>query len=152
VNIDLRRDTGIWAGISGCLHVFFALQLHVQGQILFYFFQPTQEGSLRPLLNRFGVGNYIGAAATILLVLLLLTSNMLSLRKLKGRRWKTLQRSNYILAILALLHTLIFQESSHREPIFMDTLFIVGAAVIALQMVGLYRYNQRRSQATPKQE
>jgi sulfoxide reductase heme-binding subunit YedZ len=148
VNIDLRRDTGIWAGFTGCLHVYFALQLHAQGQVLFYFFQATEDGILRPLLNRFGLGNYIGAAATLLLVLLLLTSNTLSLRRLKGRRWKLLQRSNYILALLAILHTLIFQDNSHREPAFMDSLFVIGAVAVLLQLVGVFRYNQRRSQTT----
>src|SRR5690242_4934339 len=28
VNIDLRRDVGIWSAITGCLHVWFAFLLH----------------------------------------------------------------------------------------------------------------------------
>src|SRR5262245_44482803 len=39
VNIDLRRDIGIWAGITGCLHVIFAILDHDRGSILSFFFR-----------------------------------------------------------------------------------------------------------------
>ena len=68
VNINLRRDVGIWAGITGCLHVIFALRLHNQGQVLFYFFREAESGGLRPLLNRFGISNYLGLAASAMAI------------------------------------------------------------------------------------
>lgn len=143
VNINLRRDVGIWAGITGCLHVVFALQLHAQGQILYYFFQPGEDGTIRPLLTRFGISNYFGAAATVILVALLLTSNMLSLRRLKGKRWKALQRLNYVLAVLALIHTLLFQGSSQRGSFFMDSLVLLSTGVLVAQGVGRMVYRKR---------
>jgi hypothetical protein len=40
VNIDVRRDIGIWAGITGCLHVLLVIRGTVlNGQILLYFLQ-----------------------------------------------------------------------------------------------------------------
>lgn len=144
VSIDLRRDVGIWSAITGCLHVVFALQLHFQGQVLFYFFAPTPEGGFRPLLNRFGIANTVGTAATVILVMLLLTSNTLSLRKLKGKRWKQLQRFNYALAALALLHTLLFLGSSQRQPIFLTVVLLVTLAVLVVQGLGMGVYRQRR--------
>lgn len=144
VSINLRRDVGIWAGITGCLHVVFALQLHFQGQVLFHFFAPTAEGGFRPLLNRFGVGNYLGAAATIILILLLLTSNTLSLRILKGKRWKQLQRFNYALAALALVHTLLFQANGQRQPVFMYLVLLVTLGVLVVQWFGTGVYRNRR--------
>lgn len=140
VNLFLRRDVGIWAGITGCLHVIFALRLHMQGQALLYFLQQMPDGSLRPLLNRFGISNDTGLVALVLLVLLLITSNTLSIRILKGRRWKSIQRLNYVLAVLALIHTLAF--SSAREPVFTDVMIALSGVVTGVQVLGMLRYQQ----------
>ena len=43
VNIELRRDTGIWAGITGCLHVVFAL-LDIIAAASSSFLLPTRTG------------------------------------------------------------------------------------------------------------
>src|SRR5215213_3216596 len=109
MSIDLRRDVGIWAGVTGCAHVVCGLMLHERGQILNYFFMRDPRGGLRPLLNLFGVSNDIGLIATLILIALLVTSNNLSLRKLKGKRWKLLQRLNYVLFVLVVLHTFGYQ-------------------------------------------
>ena len=37
VNLYLRRDIGIWAGLTALLHVVFSLQIYDQGGILGYF-------------------------------------------------------------------------------------------------------------------
>src|SRR5262249_32614530 len=85
VNIYLRRDVGIWAGITGCLHVLFAFLSRRGGIFIEYFFRLMPDGGLMPLLNRTGIANYIGAIATILLILLLVTSADFMLRRLKGK-------------------------------------------------------------------
>lgn len=143
VSINLRRDVGIWAGITGCLHIVFALQLHFQGQVWFYFFAPV-DGGFRPLLNRFGIANWLGLAAAVILVLLLLTSNTLSLRRLKGKRWKQLQRLNYGLAVLVLLHTLLLQGNGQRQPIFMYVVLLMTLLVMVVQWWGMGLYRSRR--------
>ena len=144
VNIDLRRDVGIWAAITGCLHVFFGLQLHERGQILLYFLEPTPHG-YRLIHNLFGLSNDLGAIATILLVVLLVISNDLSLWRLKGKRWKLLQRGNYLLAAFALAHTFGYQTVSHREHSFTDGVILLTLATLALQLAGVYLYRSRRA-------
>ncbi len=134
LNTNLRRDVGIWAAISGILHVVFGFQVHLKGQILLYFFKPEGEG-YKPLLNLFGVSNYIGAIATVILFLLLTLSNDLSLRRLKGRRWKFLQRFNYMLSILALIHTVGYQVVSKRDKVMM--FLVLGLSILVLFMQGL---------------
>ncbi|MEO8606302.1 MAG: ferric reductase-like transmembrane domain-containing protein [Chloroflexota bacterium] len=144
VNIDLRRDMGIWSAITGCLHVFFGLQLHERGQIILYFLEPTPHG-YRLLRNLFGLSNDVGALATILLVVLLVISNDLSLRRLKGKRWKLLQRGNYLLAAFALAHTFGYQTVSRREHIFTDGVILLTLATLVIQLAGVYLYRSRRA-------
>jgi methionine sulfoxide reductase heme-binding subunit len=144
VNINLRRDVGIWVGITGILHVIFGLQLHQRGQILLYFFEPAQDGGWQPQLNLFGTSNYLGLMATVILIALLVTSNDLSLRKLKGKRWKILQRFNYALAGLVVVHTLAYQMVSRREEVFTTAVILLMVGVLLAQSVGLFLYHRWR--------
>ena len=139
VNIDSRRDTGIWAGITGCLHVLFALQIHLGGQILAYFFTP--EGGLR--LDLLGVSNDLGAAATVILVALAVLSNNWALRRLRGPRWKFWQRFNYALFLLVLAHTLAYQTVMPHDPIMRPLVGLLALGVLATQLWGRYRYLSR---------
>jgi methionine sulfoxide reductase heme-binding subunit len=143
VSIDMRRDVGIWAGITGCAHVVFGLMLHERGQILYYFFERDPRGGLRPLLNLFGVSNDLGALATVILVALLVTSNDLMLRKLKGKRWKLLQRLNYVLFALVLLHTFGYQIVSRRELPFRAVVMLITVLTLTAQFAGLNAYRAR---------
>jgi sulfoxide reductase heme-binding subunit YedZ len=141
VNIDLRRDSGIWAGITGCLHVVFALVERDRGNVLSFFFRANG----RPLLNLTGASNWIGLGATVLLVALLVTSNNLSLRRLKGTRWKQLQRLNYVLAVLTFLHTFGYQMAGGRERIFIDGTALAVGVVLVIQLAGVWVYQQRKA-------
>jgi len=142
VNINLRRDFGIWTAITGCIHVYFGFQVHLGGQILLYFFMP---GGLVPQLNLFGFSNYVGLIATILLVGLLVLSNEMSLRKLRGPRWKLLQRSNYLLFAFVVLHMLGYQSVIARDHVVRDFSYIVVLVALLVQAVGiaLYRWRDR---------
>ncbi len=144
VNLNLRRDIGIWTGITGGLHVLFGFQVHMDGQILLYFAEQTHHG-YRPLLNLFGLSNDVGALATLILIPLLALSNDLSLHWLKGHPWKFLQRFTYLLFVLVIAHTLGYQVVVKREPIL--TLVTVGLAVLVIALQGLgffiYWYRQR---------
>jgi DMSO/TMAO reductase YedYZ heme-binding membrane subunit len=132
VNIDLRRDSGIWAAITGCYHVALAFQERSGREFLGYFFK---ENSLIPWLNLFGLSNDSGLLATFLLVILLLLSNTFSLRLLKGKRWKLIQRSNYILVPLALVHTFGYQYLGRRESLF--GIIVVGLSLLVLIFQGI---------------
>lgn len=145
VNLYLRRDIGIWAGGIGLLHVFFGLQVHTRFGLLSYFFYPN---TLTLRLDLFGFNNHFGLAATIALALLLASSNDYALRKLKGRRWKQLQRLNYPLAVLVILHTLGYQNTSRREQPFVTATVLLLLAVLAVQTVGLSLHRARNAQIT----
>ena len=140
VHIYLRRDIGIWAGLTAIVHVIYALQLHFGGRILSFFFRPD---SFVPLINPFGVSNYVGLAATLIALTLLLTSNDLSVRLLNGRRWKWLQRLNYLLFPAALLHTFGFQFILKRPLIMALAALAVALVVLLFQSKG-YHYFRRR--------
>ena len=141
VNIDLRRDTGIWAGITGCLHVVFAVIRDSRGNILSFFF----GGGGIALVNVRDVSNDLGLIATILLIVLMVLSNQLTLRKLKGKRWKTLQRLNYVLVPLAIVHTLIYERLNGREKPFIDVTAIVILLVLIVQFIGVSTYQKRKA-------
>ncbi len=99
VNLNLRRDVAIWSGIGGLLHVFFGFQIYEGGQLLQYFFSSGANGTGLQW-NLFGLNNLTGLIATIIMLALLLLSNQLSLRILKGKRWKFWQRFTYPLFAL----------------------------------------------------
>lgn len=139
-NINLRRDIGIWAGLVGTAHVVFGFQVHMGGNILHYFFRPD---SWLPQINVFGAANVLGLGATIVLLLLLVLSNDLSLRTLKGRRWKAIQRFNYALFGLVLLHTFGYQFEVGRMWLLPAASIALAAVVLVAQAIG-YRYYRAR--------
>lgn len=145
VNVDLRRDVGIWTAINGLIHVVFGLQVRERLGVIGYFLRETANGYVL-LTNRFGIANWVGLAATVILIVLLATSNDWSLRKLRGPRWKAVQRWNYGLAGLALLHTFLYQMVSGREHYLITATLAFTLVLLAGQFVGiqLYRAGRRR--------
>jgi sulfoxide reductase heme-binding subunit YedZ len=136
VNINLRRDIGIWAGITACLHVVFSLRIYPGKNIIEYFTGKSQPG-LGNTFGLFEISNNIGLVATLLMVALLVTSNQVSLKLLKGKRWKFLQRFNYLLAVLSVIHTFAFQSVNSRENVFIYSVIALSVAVIAAQLTGV---------------
>lgn len=146
ISSDLRRDVGLWAGLTGVAHVVFSLLHHFGGDPVRYFFTTSPAlSSIRR--DTFGDAVWIGLAAALVLVGLAAISNDLSLRKL-GRRWKTIQRANYALAVVLFAHTVLFwQELDRNVEIRVVTLFATGA-VLVLQLSGVavvLRSTHRRS-------
>ena len=144
VNLDIRRDIGIWAGITGLLHVVFGLQQRFGGDLVRFFFSRDANG-WHLLGGAFGVANHVGLLATLALVALLVTSNDLALRKLKGRRWKRLQRLNYGLFAFAVLHTVLYQGISGRDGLFATAVVIVTLLTVVVQFAGLTLFQARRT-------
>lgn len=76
VSSYLRRDVGIWAAVFGVLHVTLAVLIHVShgsgvaATVLHFFI--GENGA--PLTNSFGLGNWTGLAALVIVVALLATS------------------------------------------------------------------------------
>jgi sulfoxide reductase heme-binding subunit YedZ len=143
----LRRDVGIWTAIFSVAHVIFGLQLHGTGKpspILDYFLAPS--GS--PLTNSFGLGNWTGLAALVIVAGLLTLSSNFALRKLKAGPWKWLQRSNYALFALVILHAFFYGALLRVTSPF--TFLLVGSVIAVLvgQIVGVWLWRRKYVRTT----
>jgi methionine sulfoxide reductase heme-binding subunit len=145
----LRRDVGMWAAIFSAVHVIFALQLHGDGQILDfrkYFVAP--DG--RPWLNSFGLGNWTGLAALVIVTGLLALSTDGALRELKAKTWKDLQRLNYTLFALVIAHAFFYGALLRTTSPFTLLLIFIVIAVVVGQMVGIWLWRRRYSRTIAK--
>jgi sulfoxide reductase heme-binding subunit YedZ len=144
---DLRRDIGIWAAIVGGLHVIVGLQIHMGSPWLYFFFGPGERPRFWPLpvrIDPFGLSNYAGLAATLILVLLLLLSNDLSMRALGNWRWKRLQQLNYVLLASVVVHGILYQRIEDRDSVWVLAFWILWLVAVVLQLVG-FRIRSSRS-------
>jgi sulfoxide reductase heme-binding subunit YedZ len=146
-NSYLRRDVGTWTAIWSVVHVVVAFQGHTTGAFGFvdYF---VADG--RPLTNSFGMGNWTGLAATVIVVLLLVLSTDRYLRELKLRRWKDLQRLNYTLFGLVIVHAIYYGALRRMTSPFTRLLIITVVAVLAGQAVGIWLWRRRNARTSPK--
>jgi len=143
----LRRDVGICTATTSVIHVVFGfLVKHGDGELLGYFFQPGDRS--RILTNGFGLANWAGLAAVLIVAGLAVISSDVALRKLKARRWKQLQRFNYVLFALVVLHAVLYGALWRTTSPYTVLLGIALAAVVAGQAVGA-RLWHRRNQRIP---
>lgn len=144
-SVDLRRDLGIWGAVFGLLHVATGLFVHMRGDPWNYFIYRPRDGvHAFPLrLDKFGMLNWVGLAATLLLVVLLAISNDWSLRTLGARRWKQLQRFTYVAGVLIVLHGVAFQLADRRGRSFIAVFAVTIVAVVAIQLDGRRRMRAR---------
>lgn len=146
VSISLRRDVGIWGGIAGLTHLVVGLQVHLKGNMRQYFLFPPEWERAFPLrFDTFGLTNWAGLLSGLLLVLLLCLSNDFSLRRLGAVRWKSLQRWNYAMFVLLVLHGVIYQfaiESRRWGWVAVFGTFVVFA--VTAQVAGWFRTVQGR--------
>jgi len=139
VSSDLRRDIGIWAGLLGILHAGVGQFVHLRGRPwLYYIYGPTEHHH-GPRHDLFGLANYTGALGTLLLVMLLATSNDLSLRRFGTRRWKQLQRWNYAAFALVAVHSFAFQGVETQKLHWVLTVAVCVLAAVALQIAGFIK-------------
>jgi methionine sulfoxide reductase heme-binding subunit len=148
---DLRRDIGIWAGIMSLSHVAIGLQVHLGSMLLYFFRQIGPDKLLTVRLDFFGLANYVGLIATLVVALLLSLSNDCSLRRLGAHHWKSLQRWNYLCFVLIALHGAIYQVIEKRKlpyPIVLGATLVVVAVLqwSAFRNRQLRRAMHRRTQ------
>jgi len=139
----LRRDVGTWTAIFSVVHVIFGLQLHSGGQIsamLNYF---VFQGS--PLTNSFGLGNWTGLAALVIVVGLLALSTDSALRELKAKTWKDLQRLNYTLFALVIIHAFFYGALLRVASPYTLLLGLSIITVFIGQMVGVWLWRRRHT-------
>ncbi len=146
VNLNFRRDVGIWAGLTGCIHVICVLIIRVRGSIIYLFLKPKPRGVGYDLLTTpQGISNNIGLIATLILIMLLALSNDYTLKYFKGKRWKLLQRFNYGLVVLAFIHTILYQRLGSREQVFVLITLSLAVAGLAFQTIGFILMRNRRA-------
>ncbi|MBI4321412.1 MAG: ferric reductase-like transmembrane domain-containing protein, partial [Chloroflexi bacterium] len=144
VSSYLTRDVGMWAAIVSVVHVIVGFQVHgppapLGARMLRYFF--ASDGS--PLTDSFGLGNWTGLAATVIVVGLLAISSDFALRKLKAGPWKWLQRLNYALFALVIAHAICYGALLRVTS---PSTLLLGLSVIAVfvgQAVGVWLWRRR---------
>jgi sulfoxide reductase heme-binding subunit YedZ len=140
VSFDLRRDTGIWAGIAAVVHTGVGLNVHLRGRPWLYFV--NEHHDLR--VGMFGFGNYAGLVAALLFAMLLAISNDFSLRRLGAIKWKSFQRWTYVAVALTACHAVAYQNVEKRTLPFRLIVCVVLAAILASQLAGILRAKRMR--------
>lgn len=138
VSVDLRRDVGIWAGILAVAHTAIGQNVHLRGRPwLYYVYQKSEHHSFPIRHDVFGMSNYTGALCTLLVLLLLATSNDWSLRRLGAAQWKKLQRWNYAAFALLAIHAVGYEEGIEHQKLPWVALTATGLAVtVVMQLWG----------------
>ncbi len=139
-SFDLRRDIGIWAGITGLFHTATGQFVHMAGRFwLYYLYDNWRKAHVQPFRHDlFGFSNDTGLIASLILLALLATSNDASLRALGTPGWKSLQRWNYGCFVLAAAHTFGYQAGGGRGVFLYATIAAVALTAV-LQLVGWRR-------------
>jgi sulfoxide reductase heme-binding subunit YedZ len=142
VSFDLRRDIGIWAGITGLFHTGVGQFVHLRGRPwLYYIYDKWREAHVQPFRHDiFGFANDTGLLAALILLALLATSNDAALRKLGTPGWKRLQRWNYGCFALTAAHTFAYQTGvGGGRGWFLVTAVAAVSITAVLQLAGWRR-------------
>ena len=148
VSIDLRRDVGIWAAVTGIFHAVIGQFVHMRPRPwLYYVYDDWPKKHLVPVrYDPFGLANYTGLFAVLILLLLLSTSNDASLRKFRTPGWKKLQRWNYAGFGLIAIHAFLYQALERQAFPFVATAILA----VGLTLVVQYRGYLLRRAAKPE--
>ncbi|MBA3244031.1 MAG: ferric reductase-like transmembrane domain-containing protein [Actinobacteria bacterium] len=139
----LRRDVGAWTAVASVVHVIFSLKVHGSGQFRDFLDYFVADGSA--LRNSLGLGNWTGLAGLLIVALLLALSSDGALRKLKAKNWKRLQRLNYALFALVVVHAFFYGVLLRLTSPYTILLGIGVVAVVVGQGVGIWLYRRRSS-------
>jgi len=128
--LRLRRMLGLFAFFYACLHFTTYLWLDQ-----FFDLQAIAKDVLkRPFIT-------VGFTAFVLLVPLAITSNNFSIRRLGGRKWQSLHRSVYAIAIFGVLHYWWLVKKDISEP-----LLYASILAVLLGLRAWWRELERRKQ------
>jgi sulfoxide reductase heme-binding subunit YedZ len=146
VSSDLRRDLGIWGGIVGLVHVGVGLTVHLRGKMYQYFLPAPEAHTRLPIrVDAFGAANDLGLLAGGVLLVLLLLSSDLSLRRLGTARWKRWQRLNYVGALALVIHGVLYQIQERRRVALVALVIAVVVATSLLQGLGVQAFRRKRT-------
>ncbi len=139
----LRRDLGIWAGVFGLLHVYVGFLVYFDTQFVPYFFHISEGGDIAGVrLDLFGLANYVGLMATLIVIALLTVSNDWSIRKLKAVKWKKIQRWSYAAGVLTVAHGFLYQAYEGRIALYVGILIVATLLPLSLQFLGWHKRTQ----------
>jgi sulfoxide reductase heme-binding subunit YedZ len=129
--IRFRRMLGLFAFSYACLH-------------FLTYLGPDQSFNVAGMLKDVAKRRFIavGFLAFLLLIPLAITSTQGWIRRLGGRRWQTLHKSIYAIAILGVVHYYWLVKSDVRKPLFYAAIL----AVLLLWRLGK-RFLKRRQTA-----
>ncbi len=137
VSTNLRRDIGIWAAIGGVIHTVAGLQVHMKGDIVRYFIPDLATGHfISKGVVAFLSANYTGLGATLLLLVLLAISNDVALRTIGVTRWKRIQRLNYLLFALVVVHGILYIVVDKSGWLIVVPFIAIVAVVVEVQTSG----------------
>jgi sulfoxide reductase heme-binding subunit YedZ len=146
VSSYLRRDVGALTALFSAGHVVVSLEVHGSGQIRDFLHFFVTNGS--PLTNSFGWGNWTGLAALVIVAGLLALSSDAVLRKLKAKNWKRLQRLNYVLFALVIVHAFFYGALLRETSPYTILLGLIVIAVVAGQLVGVWLFRRKYARKT----
>lgn len=141
VSSYLRRDVGAWTAFFTGVHVVVSLKVHGSGQLRDFLDFFVVGGS--PLTNSFGWGNWTGLAALVVVAGLLALSSDAALRRLKAKNWKRLQRLNYILFALVVVHAFFYGALLRETSPYTILLGLIVVAIALGQGAGVWLYRRR---------
>ncbi|MCB1887541.1 MAG: sulfoxide reductase heme-binding subunit YedZ [Rhodocyclaceae bacterium] len=125
--LRLRRMLGLFAFAYGVTH----LLAYVGLDQFFDWTAIAMDILKRPYIT-------VGFAALVLMTPLALTSNAFMIRRLGGRRWQSLHRSIYAIALLGVLHFWWLVKADYLEPL------IYSAVLAGLLGIRAWWRNQER--------
>jgi sulfoxide reductase heme-binding subunit YedZ len=143
VSSYLRRDVGAWTAIFSIAHVILGFQVHGAASDIFTFTSYFFFSDGTPKTNAFGLGNWIGLGALVIVAGLLAISTDGALRELKARRWKSLQRLNYALFVLVVLHAFFYGALLRVTSPFTLVLIATVTVVVVGQTLGIWLWRRR---------
>jgi sulfoxide reductase heme-binding subunit YedZ len=131
-----RRDISVVGGFLAIIHSITGLFVHLRGKTWLYFLNKTDHGySIR--LDNFGLANHTGLISSIVILILLATSNDYLLKKLKPRNWKNIQRLSYLMFILSLIHCYFYRIGKENLNVFYWFYLPLFVIVLTFQIIGI---------------
>ena len=128
--IQFRRMLGLYAFFYGCLH--FSL-----------FFSLDRAFSITSTLSEMAIRRYliVGSIGLLVMVPLAITSTNRMIKRLGGKRWRSLHRLAYVAAIAGVIHYYMQVKADTRQPL------LFAAVLAALLGYRLLVYWQQRKSA-----
>ena len=143
-NMYLRRDFGIWAGITGLMHLFAGLGESMTPAYFLEFVNAAGEAAAAYRQPLFMWATIVGLVIGVMVLLLLTLSNDAAMRRFGIRWWKRLQRGSYGIFALTAVHAVAFQMLEGRARWAMVATALLIGLVVAVQCAAVIASGRRR--------